>query len=636
MAGTIPREFIDEVLSTTDIVELIDARVPLKHSGNNHMACCPFHGEKTPSFSVNQTKQFYHCFGCGVSGDAIKFLMEYEHQSFVEAIEELAQMAGLQVPKVAYSQDQPRQTPEQFDLLQQVSNYYQYQLQNHPQSQTVQDYVQQRGLDSATIKKFALGFAPPGWDNVLNVIGAGDEKKNQALFDTGMLIKRDEESSTRGNKKPSTRGNKKSSTRGNKKSSEKSLQHKSAWYDRFRERLMFPIRDRRGRTIAFGGRILGDGKPKYLNSPETKLFHKGQELYGLFELKQSLRKIEQILVVEGYMDVVSLAQFGVSYSVATLGTATTIEHLQKLFRLCDEVIFCFDGDRAGREAAWRAMNNALPAIKPGKQARFMFLPEGEDPDTMIRHKGKTGFEAEIDKAMAFSEFFFDRLMQQVNMQSLDGRSKLIDLCKPYLEKIHEGAFQTLMIARLSELAEIDQMTLLSLLGIKHLPGTKGNQKNNALSTNTLRANRSKRNNIPQAASPIKKAISYLLQYPALAELSGDPGRFSSLESMDLTIFIQLLDLLQNDPHLSTARILSQWQNSGQEQERYQYLSKLAIEPLLISDEQAVRNEFNDILLLLARQCQQQRFEQLQRKQKQQNLAEQELREYVQLLNILKN
>lgn len=620
MAGTIPREFIDEVLNTTDIVELIDSRVPLKHSGNNHMACCPFHGEKTPSFSVNQTKQFYHCFGCGVSGDAIKFLMDYEHQSFVEAIEELAQMAGLQVPKVAYSQDQPRQTPEHFELLQQVSSYYQYQLQNHPRSQLVQDYVQQRGLDSAAIKKFELGFAPPGWDNVLNVIGAADEKKNQALFDTGMLIKRDEESSSRGNKK----------------SSEKTSQHKSPWYDRFRERLMFPIRDRRGRTIAFGGRILGDGKPKYLNSPETKLFHKGQELYGLFELKQSLRKIEQILVVEGYMDVVSLAQFGVLYSVATLGTATTIEHLQKLFRLCDDVIFCFDGDRAGREAAWRAMNNALPAIKPGKQARFMFLPDGEDPDSLIRHKGKAGFEAEIDKAMTFSEFFFERLMQQVNMQSLDGRSQLIDLCKPYLEKIHEGAFQTLMIARLSELAEIDQMSLLSLLGIKHLSGIKGSQKNHSPLTYSSGVNRPKRNNSPQAASPIKKAIRYLLQYPALAELSGDPGRFSSLQSIDTTIFIQLLDLLQNDPHLSTARILSQWQNSGQELEQYQYLSKLAIEPLLISDEQAVRNEFNDILQLLARQCQQQRFEQLQRKQKQQNLAGQELREYVQLLNLLKN
>ncbi|MCK5647287.1 MAG: DNA primase, partial [Gammaproteobacteria bacterium] len=586
MAGTIPREFIDEVLAYTDIVELIDSRVPLKRSGANHMACCPFHGEKTPSFSVSQPKQFYHCFGCGASGDAIRFLMEYEHSSFVEAIEELAQMAGLQVPKIAYSNEPQKQAPEQFELLDQVSNYYQHQLSHHPKSQQVQDYVKQRGLSPEIIKTFGLGFSPPGWDNVLNVIGAGEEKKIQALFDTGMLIKRDEQAS------------------------DQAHSNKSPYYDRFRERLMFPIRDRRGRTIAFGGRILGDGKPKYLNSPETRLFHKGQELYGLFELKQALRKIERVLVVEGYMDVVSLAQFEVNYSVATLGTATTAEHLQKLFRLCDEVFFCFDGDRAGRDAAWRAMNNALPAIKPGKQARFMFLPDGEDPDTLIREKGKAGFEAEMDKAMTFSEFFFDSLMQQVNMASLDGRSKLIDLSKPYLEKIHEGAFQTLMVARLSELAEIDQAGLLPLLGI-----TSGSAVRSAAA-----ASREKRFNhhsarMPQAPSPVKKAITYLLQNPQLAENAGDPGRFASLELADISVFVQLLDLLQNDPHLTMARVLANWQNH----EQHQFLIDLASERLLLSDEQAISCEFNEILQLFTRQYQQQRFTQLQRMERQQGL-----------------
>lgn len=627
MAGTIPREFIDEVLNYTDIVELIDSRVPLKHSGNNHMACCPFHGEKTPSFSVNQSKQFFHCFGCGVSGDAIKFLMDYEHQSFVEAVEELAQIAGLQVPKVAYSADQPRQIPEHFDVLQQVSKYYQYQLQNHPWSKSVQDYVQQRGLSPQIVEKFELGFAPPGWDNVVNVIGAADQQKEQILFATGMLIKRDEEPSAQRNKEPSANTQGKAS-------------HRSLYYDRFRERLMFPIRDRRGRTIAFGGRILGDGKPKYLNSPETKLFHKSQELYGLFELKQSLRKISRILVVEGYMDVVSLAQFDVLYSVATLGTATTIEHLQKLFRTCDEVIFCFDGDRAGKEAAWRAMNNALPAMKPGKQARFMFLPDGEDPDTMIRQKGKQEFESEIDKAMTFSEFFFEKLTRQVNIQTLDGRSKLIDLCKPYLEKIQEGAFQTLMIARLSELAEIDQITLLPLLGIR----LKG-QSNPAAADQMTRRNVIRRVDSPLAASPIKKAISYLFYDPTLAEIAGDPGRFSTLNYTNTLIFVQLLDLLQNDPHLTTARILANWQifsqNTLQESESYQTLSKIATEPLLISDKKAIRSEFNDILQLLNRQCQQQRFEQLQAKQKhlsanKKSLDKKELSEYFQLLKVLKS
>ncbi len=603
MAGTIPREFIDEVLAYTDIVELIDSRVPLKRSGANHMACCPFHGEKTPSFSVSQPKQFYHCFGCGASGDAIRFLMEYEHSSFVEAIEELAQMAGLQVPKIAYSNEPQKQAPEQFELLDQVSNYYQHQLSHHPKSQQVQDYVKQRGLSPEIIKTFGLGFSPPGWDNVLNVIGAGEEKKIQALFDTGMLIKRDEQAS------------------------DQAHSNKSPYYDRFRERLMFPIRDRRGRTIAFGGRILGDGKPKYLNSPETRLFHKGQELYGLFELKQALRKIERVLVVEGYMDVVSLAQFEVNYSVATLGTATTAEHLQKLFRLCDEVFFCFDGDRAGRDAAWRAMNNALPAIKPGKQARFMFLPDGEDPDTLIREKGKAGFEAEMDKAMTFSEFFFDSLMQQVNMASLDGRSKLIDLSKPYLEKIHEGAFQTLMVARLSELAEIDQAGLLPLLGI-----TSGSAVRSAAA-----ASREKRFNhhsarMPQAPSPVKKAITYLLQNPQLAENAGDPGRFASLELADISVFVQLLDLLQNDPHLTMARVLANWQNP----EQHQFLIGLASERLLLSDEQAISCEFNEILQLFTRQYQQQRFTQLQRMERQQGLNKLEKSEYLQLLLALKS
>ncbi len=598
MAGSIPREFIDEVLAYTDIVELIDSRVPLKRSGSNHMACCPFHGEKTPSFSVSQPKQFYHCFGCGASGDAIRFLMEYEHLSFVEAVEELAQMAGMEVPKVAYDNKQSRQNPEQFELLDQVANYYQYQLSHHAQAHKVQAYIKQRGLSNEVIQIYGLGFAPPGWDNVLNVIGAGNEQKIQALADTGMLIRREESDNNRPNQSP--------------------------WYDRFRERLMFPIRDRRGRTIAFGGRILGDGKPKYLNSPETRLFHKGQELYGLFELKQALRKIDRVLVVEGYMDVVALAQFDIRYSVATLGTATTAEHLQKLFRLCDEVIFCFDGDRAGREAGWRAMNNALAAIKPGKQARFMFLPEGEDPDSLVRQQGKAGFEAEIDKAQSFSGFFFDTLMQQVDMETLDGRSKLVDLSKPYLQQIQEGVFQTMMVARLSELAEIDRITLSSLLGIKTAAAASIDRSVAGFKQKSV--NRAS----PQVASPVRKAIAYLLQYPQLAELSGDPGRFAALELADIGLFVQLLDLLQNDPNLNTARILAHWSDPGQRQ----YLEQLAVEPSLLSDEEAIRCEFNEILQLLGRQFQQQRFNSLERKERQQGLSQTEKKEYLQLLNLL--
>ncbi len=606
MAGLIPKEFIDEVLAYTDIVELIDSRVPLKRSGSNYMACCPFHGEKTPSFSVSQPKQFYHCFGCGASGNAIRFLMEYDHLGFVEAVEELAQMAGMEVPKVAYDNKQDRQKPQQFELLDQVAHYYQYQLSHHARSHLVQAYIEQRGLSSEVIQTYGLGFAPPGWDNVLNVIGAGNEQKIQALADTGMLIKRED--------------------KGDNNSS-----NQSHWYDRFRERLMFPIRDRRGRTIAFGGRILGDGKPKYLNSPETRLFHKGQELYGLYELKQALRKINRVLVVEGYMDVVALAQFDIRYSVATLGTATTVEHLQKLFQLCDEVIFCFDGDRAGREAGWRAMNNALSAIKPGKQARFMFLPEGEDPDSMVRQQGKEGFEVEIDQAQSFSEFFFDTLMQQVDMQTLDGRSKLVDLSKPYLQKIQAGVFQTLMVARLSELAEIDSITLSSLLGIKTASGVSiGRYRAGIKQTAAGSALNAVKRITPQVTSPVRKAIAYLLQYPKLAELCGDPGRFSALELADIGLFVQLLDLLQNDPNLNIARILASWPDSAQ----CQYLEQLAVEPSLLTDEEAIRCEFNEILQLLGRQQQQQRFNRLDRKERQQGLNQTEKKEYLQLLYLL--
>jgi len=590
MAGSsIPREFIDDVLARTDIVELIESRVPLKRSGANYMACCPFHGEKTPSFSVSQTKQFYHCFGCGVSGDAIEFLQEYEHSSFVEAVEELARSAGMQVPRVAYNNTEKKQPLEQFELLEQVAAYYQHQLQHHKQAPQVQSYIQQRGLSTEIVKTFGLGFAPPDWNHILNVIGAGDQHKIQALVATGMLKAREQ----------------------------------GGYYEYFRERLMFPIRDRRGRTIAFGGRILGDGKPKYLNSPETVLFHKGDQLYGLYELKQAVRKIEKILVVEGYMDVVSLAQFGVDYSVATLGTATTKNHLKQLFKLCDEVVFCFDGDRAGRDAAWRAMNNALTIIETKKQARFMFLPDGEDPDTLIRAQGKAGFEAEMAQAMSFSEFFFDKLMQQVNMNSHDGRYQLKELSKPYLKEIKDTSFLRLMSSRLvelMELSEIDVAAVYSELGIN---------TGNAPRRTPFRAAPLQQRQLPSA---VKKAISYLLEYPKLAETAGDPERFKSLEMDGIGLFVQLLDLLQNDPHLTTARILFYWPEQTQE---YQYLRQLAKETPLITDEQAIACEFNDILQLFGRQYQKQRLSQLQRQERNQGLSATQKNEYSQLLRSIK-
>ncbi len=359
MAGLIPQSFIDDLMNRIDIVEVIDGRVPLKKTGREYTACCPFHNEKTPSFTVSPTKQFYHCFGCGAHGTAIGFLMEYEHLSFPESVEELARLAGVPMEYEGPSPNEPvrrKKDESLYDLLAKVDQYYRQQLRQHPQSRRAVDYLKQRGVSGEIAAEFGLGFAPPGWDNLERQLGQSAEVREK-LVSTGMLIKKDSGGS----------------------------------YDRFRDRIMFPIRDRRGRTIAFGGRILpdnqekGDKPPaKYLNSPETPLFHKGQELYGLYEARQALRDITRLMVVEGYMDVVALAQYGIRYAVATLGTATTEEHLHKLFRLTPEIVFCFDGDRAGREAAWRALNNALPVMREGRQIRFMFLPDGEDPDSYVR------------------------------------------------------------------------------------------------------------------------------------------------------------------------------------------------------------------------------------------------------------
>jgi len=377
MAGRIPQHFIDDLLTRIDIVEVIDHRVPLKKAGHEYKACCPFHGEKTPSFTVSQVKQFYHCFGCGEHGNAISFLMDYEHMDFVEAIEALAHGAGIEVPREAGTDQAPQSSNQAaYDLLEQTAQYYQQQLRDHAEAQRAVDYLKERGLTGEVAARFGIGFAPPGWDNLTRALG-NDKKIQQELLNTGLVIERNDSSGI---------------------------------YDRFRDRIQFPIHDRRGRTIGFGGRVINkDDTPKYLNSPETPVFHKGRELYGLYEARKAMRKLVRILVVEGYMDVVALAQFDINYAVATLGTATTHDHLETLFRTVPEIIFCFDGDRAGRQAAWRALENTLPVLRDGRAARFLFLPDGEDPDSQVRKTGKTGFEAAMDQATHLSDFFFDQL-----------------------------------------------------------------------------------------------------------------------------------------------------------------------------------------------------------------------------------
>lgn len=402
MAGRIPRVFINDLLARTDIVDLIDARVKLKKQGKNYHACCPFHHEKTPSFTVNGDKQFYHCFGCGAHGNAIDFLMNYDRLEFVESIEELAAMHGLEVPYEAGTgptQLERHQRQSLYELMEQLSAFYQHTL-NQPAGTPAREYLSRRGLSDEVIRQFAIGCTPPGWDNALKRFGRSSENRT-TLTDAGMLVTNDN----------------------------------GRTYDRFRDRVMFPIRDKRGRVIAFGGRVMGDGMPKYLNSPETEIFHKGRQLYGLYEAQQKNPELKRLLVVEGYMDVVALAQFGIDYTVASLGTSTTADHIQLLFRATDQVVCCYDGDRAGRDAAWRALETALPYLDDGRQLRFMFLPDGEDPDTLVRQEGKAAFEQRIEQAMPLSAFLFDSLLQQVDMSTPDGRAKLSTLALPLIGQV---------------------------------------------------------------------------------------------------------------------------------------------------------------------------------------------------------
>jgi len=433
----IPPEFIDDVLSRTDIVEIIDARVKLKKTGQNYSGLCPFHTEKTPSFSVNGDKQFYYCFGCQASGSAIKFLMEFDRMDFITAVEALAGRVGLDVPKEQQSPEavvQQQKRKSIYEVLEQAATFFKQQLKDHESRDQAVTYLKARGMSGEVARDYGLGFAPPGWDNLLKQLGKTNHER-QMLIDGGMVIEKAEENKT---------------------------------YDRFRERIMFPIRDLRGRVIAFGGRIIGDGKPKYLNSPETPVFHKSRELYGLFEARQHNKKLEQLLVVEGYMDVVALAQHGVNFAVATLGTATTNEHLERLFRMVSRVVFCFDGDTAGQNAAWKALQISLPHLRDGRSARFLFVPDGEDPDSLIRAEGYEKFAQRIQDAQHLPDFFFEKLSIDVDINSLDGKAALSQVAMPMINQIPKGVFKELMMGELSNITNLTAAKLQSFSKIEEV------------------------------------------------------------------------------------------------------------------------------------------------------------------------
>lgn len=571
MSGRIPQQFIDELLSRVDIVDVIDARLRLKKAGRDYQALCPFHDEKSPSFTVSQDKQFYHCFGCGAHGSAIGFLMEYDHMDFIEAVETLAGQAGMEVPREA-----ARVTASGhetiYEIMEQAAQFYRRQLRDHPAASTAIGYLKGRGLTGEIVKRFGIGFAPPGWDNLIRALDPA-AKHRADLAKAGLIIDK----------------------------------QGGGHYDRFRDRIIFPIRDRRGRVIGFGGRVLGDDKPKYLNSPETPIFHKGRELYGYYEARKSEGKLERLLVVEGYMDVVALAQFGIHNAVATLGTATTPEHLETLFRTVPEVVFCFDGDRAGRAAAWKALETALPVIREGREARFLFLPEGEDPDTLVRKEGRETFQARTENAVPLSRFFFQELAKKVDIYSVDGRARLVELARPLLAKLPDGVYRELMMDELGQMVHMDR---ISLAGYLRPDKPKAEQRPSARS-------RQERT----TPSPIRHAITLVLHKPALAAKAGDPKRFHSLRQPGIPLLIQLLEIAQTQPHLNTGALLERWR--GEEEMRH--LVKLASTRLPVPDE-GLEAEFTDTLARLDNLLIEQRAEQLLAKLAHEGLTEEEKHE----------
>ena len=526
MAGNIPQQFIDDLLTRVDVVDVINQRVPLKKAGAEYKACCPFHDEKTPSFTVSPSKQFYHCFGCGAHGSAIRFVMDYDRLSFPEAIEELAGNLGLEVPREGGSVPHADHRPV-YEILEQAARYFGDQLRHHPKAEQAIAYLQQRGLSGEIAQRFRIGFAPPGWDNLLQKFKA-DEQTLKQLRSAGLI----------------------SEPEGKR-------------YDRFRDRIMFPIRDSRGRVVGFGGRVMGDGTPKYLNSPETPVFHKGSELYGLYEAKQAQKQIERLLVVEGYLDVIALAQYGITNAVATLGTAATAQHIEKLFRTAPEVVFCFDGDRAGRDAAWKALGTALPLLREGRQARFLFMPEGEDPDTLVRRIGEEAFQQKISESEPLSEFLFRKLSSQVDMTSLDGRARLVTLAKPYLQQIPSGVFRDMMDAHLARIT-----------------GTQVGGRRQTPVPESRRASRQKPQ--PGTLALIHRAIALLLQYPELAQLDELPDEWLELDSAGSQILQHLLESLRKNPKLTPAALIEHWQD----EKIRRHLSRLMIMNLETSGDEA--------------------------------------------------
>ena len=559
MAGLIPQTFIDDLLSRADIVEVVDKRVTLKKSGKNYSACCPFHKEKTPSFSVQPERQFYYCFGCGAGGNAIGFIMNFDQTEFPQAVESLARDNGMEVPREENAAATRRQSENSklFEVLEEASKFYCQQLRRHEQRKSAVDYLKARGVSGEIARDFCIGYAAPGWDNLLKAI-AGDANEQKSLLKAGMVIEKEPR------KAPG---------------SENTNTEPARYYDRFRDRIIFPIRDSRGRTIAFGGRVLGDDKPKYLNSPETTVFHKGAELYGLFEAKKANNKLKRMLIVEGYMDVIALAQMGIQNSVATLGTATSDRHLIRLFRLVPEVVFCFDGDNAGRTAAWRALEASLSEMQDGRQVKFLFLPEGEDPDTLVRKIGEAAFNLLIEKATPLEQFFFDKLSEGLDIRTIEGRARLSNVAKPLIAKFPKGIYGQLMLDKLSETLGVASESLDKLID-SHSKQAKGSsappspadskpmtedapyepgfdQSSNPSSKSWPSNPKPTSSNLNVYRKPAAvKAIELLMQNPEVVlSITADLSPLHSAGDEGRQLLLSLIDMVRRDPETDTPTLL---------------------------------------------------------------------------------
>ncbi|WP_282348095.1 DNA primase [Pseudomonas sp. PS01301] len=639
MAGLIPQGFIDDLLNRTDIVDVVQSRLQMKKAGKNYTACCPFHKEKTPSFSVSPDKQFYYCFGCGAGGNALGFIMDHDNLDFPQAVEELAKAAGMEVPREDSGRNsKPRQPTDSplYPLLEAAAEFYRLALKGHPQRRAAVDYLKGRGLSGEIARDFGLGFAPPGWDNLFKHLSS-DSLQQKAMIDAGLLV----ENADSGKR-----------------------------YDRFRDRVMFPIRDSRGRVIAFGGRVLGDDKPKYLNSPETPVFHKGQELYGLYEARKHNRNLDEIIVVEGYMDVIALAQQGLRNAVATLGTATSEEHLKRLFRVVPSVLFCFDGDQAGRNAAWRALEAALPSLQDGRKARFLFLPEGEDPDTLVRAEGSDAFRARINQhAQPLADYFFQQLTEEADPRSLEGKAHMATLAAPLIDKVPGANLRTLMRNRLSQItglsgeavsqlvqnapaaptpshdpmADYDSMPGYSpdFSDFHAPPAFEPQQQWTSTKTSGKKwegkpwKGKGKRDfePRPQPRTPVTvepptlSALRTLLHYPQLAEKVEDVSHFADEEQLHAQLLVALLEALQKNPKLRSLQLIARWHGT----EQGKLLRALAEKEWLIDADNLEQQFFDTITSLSARQ-RERCLEHLLRKSRQSELSAEEKNQLRELLS----